>query len=80
MRVLILRTCHLSLSLKRQDCRALIDLPLSTAAEEQQTLADIVSKLNNEELFSGFETYFDVQNGIIGGGATARAQVAAAKE
>ena len=48
--------------------------------QDTQTLADIVSKSNNEELSSGFETYFDVQNGIIGGGATARAQVAAAKE
>lgn len=49
--------------------------------QDTQTLADIVSKLNNEELSSGFETYFDVQNGIIGGGATARAQAeAAAKE
>lgn len=49
--------------------------------QDTQTLADMVSKLNNEELSSGFETYFDVQNGIIGGGATARAQAeAAAKE
>lgn len=49
--------------------------------QDTQTLADIVSKLNNEELSSGFETYFDVQNGIIGGGATTRAQAeAAAKE
>lgn len=35
-------TAMLNLSLKRQDCRALIDLPIGTPAEEQQQLATLV--------------------------------------
>ena len=35
-------TAMLNLSLKRQDCRALIDLPIGTPAEEQQSLASLV--------------------------------------
>ena len=33
----------INLSLKRQDCRALIDLPIGTPAEEQQSLAQTVA-------------------------------------
>lgn len=44
-------TAMLNLSLARQDCRALIDLPIGTPAEEQQTIATSIAyqQLSNNQ-------------------------------
>ena len=41
-------TAMKELSLSRQDCRAIIDIPIGTPAEEQQSMASAVSYQHNQ--------------------------------